>query len=108
MSDGLIWGLIVGMAVTNIVWRGLPIAALSRLDLPVAVRRWLGYVPVSVMAAIVATQTLTPGGRFMAPLSNPYLLAAVPTAIVYRWTRSFLGATLTGMVSFLAFRYLLG
>ena len=39
---------------------------------------------------------------------NPYLLAAVPTALVYRFTRSFLGAMLAGVASFLAFSYLLG
>jgi branched-subunit amino acid transport protein len=96
------------MAVTNIVIRLLPIAAISRLELPEVVRRWLGFVPVSVMAAIVATQVLRPGGNWALTLDNPYLLAAVPTAFVFRFTRSFLGATAAGMVSFLALRYLLG
>lgn len=108
MNPTLAWGLIVGMAVTNIVMRATPIAIMSRLELPDGLRRWLGYIPVSVMAAIVATQVLRPGGRFAFTLSNPYLLAALPTAIVYRVTRSFLGATATGILSFLAFRYLLG
>lgn len=108
MSPQLAWGLIIGMAVSNIVIRGIPIALLSHLELPEPVQRWLGYVPVSVMAAIVATQVLRPGGEWMLVPDNPYLLAAVPTAIVYRFTRSFLGATATGMVSFLALRYLLG
>jgi branched-subunit amino acid transport protein len=96
------------MAVTNIVIRLVPIAAISRLELPSVVHRWLGYVPVSVMAAIVATQVLRPGGTWMLSLDNPYLLAAIPTALVYHFTRSFLGATATGMVAFLALRYLLG
>lgn len=104
----LIWGLIIGMAVTNLIMRTVPIEVMSRLDLPDVVRRWLAYVPVSVMAAIVATQILHPDGRFEFSLTNPYLLAAVPTAVVYRFTRSFLGATVAGVVSFLAFRYLLG
>ena len=80
------------MALTNIALRATPIALLSRLRLPPLVERWLGYVPVSVMAAIVATsEMLTPGGRWLALTRNPYLLAAVPTALVYRFTRSFLG-----------------
>jgi branched-subunit amino acid transport protein len=104
----LAWGLVIGMAVTNIVLRGAPLALLSRLELPPTVQRWLGYVPVSVMAAIVATEVLKPGGQLLDPLHNPYLMAAVPTALVYRFTRSFLGATAAGMLSFLALRYLLG
>lgn len=108
MTASLAWGLVIGMALTNIVLRATPIALLSRLRLPSLVQRWLGYVPVSVMAAIVASEVLTPGGHWLGLTRNPYLLAALPTALVYRFTRSFLGATAIGMLSFLAFRYLLG
>jgi branched-subunit amino acid transport protein len=107
MSPALIWGLIAGMAVTNIVIRATPISIMSRLDLPPVVRRWLGYVPVSVMSAIVAVQVLRPAGQLDLSLTNPYLIAAIPTAVVYRFTRSFLGATAAGMITFLALRYLL-
>jgi branched-subunit amino acid transport protein len=108
MSSTMIWGLIAGMALTNIAIRATPLSLTSRLHLPETVRRWLAYVPVSVMASIVAVQVLRPDGRLSLSLTNPYLLAAVPTAVVYRFTRSFLGAVLTGVVAFLAFRYLLG
>ena len=107
MSATLIWGLIAGMAITNFIVRSVPISVMSRLDLPAPVRRWLGYVPVSVMAAIVAVQVLRPDGRLQVTLTNPYLLAALPTALVYKFTRSFLGATVAGVLAFLAFRYLL-
>jgi branched-subunit amino acid transport protein len=107
MSPNVIWGLIAGMAVTNFAIRATPISIMSRLDLPAPVRRWLGYVPVSVMAAIVAVQVFRPSGYFDFALTNPYLLAAVPTALVYRFTRSFLGATAAGILTFLALRYLL-
>lgn len=108
MTPQLAWGLVIGMAVSNILIRGVPIALLSRLQLPEGIQRWLGYVPVSVMAAIVATQLLRPDGRWLLSPDNPYLLAAVPTAVVYHFSKSFLGATAAGMLSFLALRYLLG
>jgi branched-subunit amino acid transport protein len=107
MSPTLAWGLIIGMAVTNIVIRATPISIMSHLELPDGVRRWLGYVPVSVMAAIVAVQVFHPSDRFDFSLTNHYLLAAIPTAIVYRFTRSFLGATAAGILTFLALRFLL-
>lgn len=103
-----VWAVIAGMAVTNLVLRLAPIAVLSRVRIPRAVERWLSYIPVSVMAALVATEVLRPGGAWPAPWANPYLLAAVPTAFVYRRTRSLFGATVVGVVAFLAFRYLLG
>lgn len=108
MSPTLAWGLIIGMAVTNTIIRLLPIAAISRVDLPEPVYRWLGYIPVTVMAAIVATQVLRPQGQWMLSPDNPYLLASVPTAVVYYFTRSFFGAIVAGIASFLALGYLLG
>jgi branched-subunit amino acid transport protein len=103
-----IWAVIGGMAVTNFVLRLTPIAVLSRLRIPRPVERWLSYVPVSVMAAIVATEVVRPGGVWLTPWSNAYLLAAVPTAFVYHRTRSLFGATVVGVLAFLALRYLLG
>jgi branched-subunit amino acid transport protein len=108
MSPALAWGLVIGMAATNMVIRLVPIGVLSHLELPPVVHRWLGYVPVSVMAAIVATQILRPDGHWMLRPDNPSLLASVPTALVFHFTRSFLGATAAGILSFLALRYLLG
>lgn len=108
MSAALVWGVVAGMALTNFAFRAAPIAALSRFRLPEVVERWLGFVPVSVMAAIVASSVIRPGGVWLSPVHNPYLLAAVPTALVYRFTRSFLGATVVGVLAFLALRYLLG
>ncbi len=108
MNPTLVWGAIAGMAVTNIVLRFVPIAALSRVRLPRRLEQWLSYVPVCVMSGIVTSAVLRPGGTWLPPLDNPYLLAAVPTALTYRFTRSLLGSTVVGVSAFLAFRYLLG
>lgn len=103
-----IWLVIAGMAATNFLLRSTPLTLISKIRLPEPVHRWLGYVPVSVMASLVATETVRPGGTWILTFKNPYLLAAAPTALVFVKTRSFLGATLVGMASFLAFRALLG
>lgn len=103
-----IWIVIAGMAATNFLLRFTPMALVSKSRVPEPVQRWLSYVPVSVMASLVATEVLRPQGTWLITLRNPYLLAAAPTALVFVKTRSFLGATLAGMASFLAFRALLG
>jgi branched-subunit amino acid transport protein len=103
-----IWSAIAGMAACTFALRLLPIAALSRMRIPPLVERWLSFVPVSVMAALVTGEVLRPGGAWISPVKNPYLLAAIPTALVYRLTRSLLGATIAGILAFLAFRALLG
>lgn len=108
MSDSVVWGVIVGMAVLNFLIRFLPIAAVSRVELPTPVMRWLEFIPVSVMGALVANTVVRPGGGFIVPWSNPWLIACAVTALAYRVTRSFLGATVIGMVSFVIVRAVLG
>ena len=107
VSQGLIWGVIIGMGATNFAVRFIPIAVLSRLRLPRPIMRWLSFVPVSVMGALVAGEVLRPGGTWSNPLTGPSLYAAVITAITFHFSRSFLGATVAGMASFVALQHLL-
>ena len=108
MSDATIWAVIVGMAVLNFAIRFMPIAIVSRMELPKPVMRWLQFIPVAMMGSLVANTVVRPGGTFLAPWENPWLLATGVTAVAYRFTRSFLGATVVGMASFVLFRALLG
>lgn len=108
MNSGYIWAVIIGMAVSNYVLRFVPIAVVSRLRLPQPVMRWLSFIPVSVMAALVIGEILRPSGQWLDPLHNPFLMAAIPTALVYYRWRSFLGTTVVGILFFLVFRALVG
>lgn len=108
MSDTAIWTVVVGMAALNFAIRFLPIAVISRVELPRPVMRWLQFIPVSVMGALVANTVVRPGGQFVRPWDNPWLIATAVTALAYSLTRSFLGATVIGMASFVVIRALLG
>lgn len=108
MSATYVWAVIGLMALANFAVRFPPIAIVSRLRLPDPVVRWLSYVPAAVMGSLVAGELLRPGGEYLLTLRNPYLLAAVPTALIYHRTRSFLGATVAGMLIFVGIRALLG
>ena len=107
LGPSYIWAVIVGMAILNFLVRFPPIAIVSRLDLPRPVMRWLAFVPVSVMGALVAGEVLRPGGAWTNPLTSPSLYAAVVTALVFRFSRSFLGATVAGMASFVLLQRLI-
>ncbi len=107
-SPALIWGLVIGMAAINFAERFVPIALVSRMNLPRPVLRWLSYVPISVMGSLFATQVLMPGGELVPPWSSPWFWAAVLTGAVYYKTRSFLGATLAGMAGFVVLSRFLG
>jgi branched-subunit amino acid transport protein len=107
MTPDYVWAVIVAlMAVSNFAVRYPPIALVSRLELPEPLLRWLGFVPAAVMGALVAGEVLRPGGEYLITPVSPYILAAVPTALIYHYTRSFLGATLSGMVLFVIARAL--
>jgi len=107
MSDELIWAVILGMALANFAVRFVPIAIVSRTRIPRPIMRWLSYIPVAVMGSLVAGQVILPDREVIAPWGNPYLLAAVPTAIIYYKSRSFLGSVLAGIVAFVVLRAVL-
>jgi branched-subunit amino acid transport protein len=100
LSTSVIWGVVLGMAVLNFAVRFLPMAVVSRLQLPDPVMRWLSFIPISVMGALVAGQVLRPNDQWVNPFTGASLYAAILTALVFKWTRSFLGASLAGMVSY--------
>lgn len=107
ISQTTIWTVIVGMAVLNFAVRFPPIAIVSRVKLPAPIERWLSFVPISVMGALVANEVLRPNHAWGNPLTGPHLYAAIVTALVFRFTRSFLGATVAGMASFVALQHAL-
>lgn len=100
--------LIVAMAVINFALRFTPMAVLSRLQLPRPLMRWLSFIPISVMGALVATEVLRPGNEWQPVFANAGLYAAAITMLTFRISRSFLGATLAGMVSFVIIGAVIG
>jgi branched-subunit amino acid transport protein len=108
MSESYIWAVVIGMAAANFIVRFPPIAVLSRIELPGWLRRWLSFIPVSVMATLVIGAVTRPDGVWLPPADNPYLGASVATGAFYWRFRSFVGATVAGVLFFLALRAVLG
>ena len=108
MSAAYVWSIIASMAVANFVVRFVPIALLSRVELPDWLRRWLSFIPVSVMATLVVGEVARPEGTWMVPWQNPYLWAAILTGFTHWRFRSLLGSTLAGIAFFLVFTAVLG
>lgn len=100
--------LIVAMGAINFALRFTPMAVLSRRELPRPLMRWLSFIPISVMGALVATEVLRPANEWQPVLTNAGLYAAAITMLTFRLSRSFLGATLAGMISFVIIGALIG
>ncbi|MCL2680274.1 MAG: AzlD domain-containing protein [Coriobacteriia bacterium] len=113
-SSAAIWGLIFGMCLLNFGLRFLPLAVLTRLAIPRPLMRWLSYMPIAVMGALVATEVMIPAlnAAFAVETSetqnlattalylNPGIYGALSAMLTYYFTKSFIGGTLAGVVVF--------
>ncbi len=99
--------LIAGMALVTFGPRVFPLLFLHRRTLPEPVLRWLSFIPVAILAALLAPSLVVVGGRFELSWRNLYLLAAAPTFLVAAFHRRNLFLTaLVGMVSLVLLRRL--
>jgi branched-subunit amino acid transport protein len=90
--------LIFLMALVTFVPRFIPIIFLSRRNLPIPVTRWLSYVPVAVLAALLSPSLLVPDGRLnVAYNTNPAFWVAIPVFAIAYFTRNLFATVLTGM-----------
>lgn len=107
---GLNWNIlliIVGSAVVTFIPRVLPLMVLSRFDLPEWSKRWLHYVPVSVMAALAGQEVFMQDGELSVFTHPADPLAAVITCLVAVKTRSLMSAVVAGIGSIMLLRWLL-
>jgi len=81
--------LVLACAAVTALPRVLPLLVLSRLELPQWLLDWLRYVPVAVLAALLALET------FSAGIAG--LLAVVVALAVAAATRSLLGTVAAGL-----------
>jgi branched-subunit amino acid transport protein len=90
-------GLVLACALVTAVPRVLPLVVLSRLQLPAWLLDWLRYVPIAILAALLALEVFFPGGVRNFALSNPALPGVVAALAVAALTRSILGAVAAGI-----------
>lgn len=96
LSEGFLW-LLVGVSIVTLIPRVLPMILVSRFGMPNWLNRFLRYVPIAVMTALLAQAVLTEDDSFISIMDNVNLLALIPTLIAAIWTRSLLVTVLTGI-----------
>jgi len=120
LSPFAIYALIIGCFAVNFAMRFVPLAVMSRINIPDPVMRWLSYMPVAVMGALITVEVILPAldAAFQAgalsegaeateetiahiPLFfNPGIFGALASMLVFYKTRSFIGATIAGIAVF--------
>ena len=90
------WLVFAGMTAVTFFTRYVGIAAAGR-KLPEWFRRWLRYVPVAVLAALIAPDALMPQGQFTFDIST----VALSVGLVVAWrTRNVFWTIAAGMAAF--------
>ena len=107
MDQQTIFLTILGMMAVTYAPRALPVLALARSTLPETVIRWLGFIPVAVLSAMLVPSLVMTERGLDFSAENIFLWAALPTFAVCWRTGSFVGAVVTGMGCVALGRYLL-
>ncbi|MBN2047089.1 MAG: AzlD domain-containing protein [Anaerolineaceae bacterium] len=89
---------ILGMSAVTAVPRVLPLVALSSVKLPDFLTRWLSYVPIAVLAAMLFPAILMPEGEFALNPQNEYLWVSLPCALLAWKTKNLYAPVLLGVV----------
>lgn len=97
-SEALI--LIIGMAVVTFIPRFFPLLLLSKKEISPSFSRWMSFIPVSIFAALVASDIFFWEGSFsLQPVKNIKLLPSILVLIVAYKTKSLLWSMVTGVFS---------
>ncbi|MDT8976428.1 AzlD domain-containing protein [Paenibacillus sp. chi10] len=98
--------IILGTAFVTFIPRVVPLMVLSRFELPGWAMRWLNYVPISVIAALIGQEIFIHDGKLTSLTNNIEFFAAIPTFLIAIKTRSLLGTVLGGIISIIILRLL--
>ncbi|MCG7406651.1 AzlD domain-containing protein [Paenibacillus sp. ACRRX] len=98
--------IILGAAFVTFIPRVVPLMVLSRFELPKWAMRWLNFVPISVIAALIGQEIFTHDGKITSLTTNLEFFAAIPTFYIAVKTRSLLGTVLGGIISIIVLRLL--
>lgn len=91
--------LIFLMSLVTFIPRVLPILALSRRKLPELAEAWLSYVPVAVLAALLAPSLFAPTGVVDLSFNvNPAFWVSLPVFVIAAFTRNLFITVLSGMI----------
>lgn len=100
LSPVTVWLVVAGVAVGNYALRSSFLLAVDRFgELPPAARRVLPFVPVAVLAALLAPDLFVVEGAFAVGLDNPRLVAGAVAFLVAWYTESILATVGVGMVA---------
>ena len=89
--------IIMGMALVTYFTRIGALALFRFTGVPTWLNRWLKYVPVAILTALIIPSLLLPKGYLDISLNNHYLIAGIAAACVAYRSRNIIATLGIGM-----------
>lgn len=105
MDNALLLAVFLSSLAT-ILLKTMPITFLKGDTLPLLFKRWLDYVPVAVMAALVGPDIFIYDGRLDLSLDNLFLLVSLPTLLAAIISKNYFVTIAVGIGLVILARYL--
>lgn len=90
--------LMLGCAAVTWVPRVIPFILVRNIELPDVVLRWLGYIPVCILSALVLESLFHAEGSIVT-IDWLNLAAFVPALFVAIWTKSLSKTVIVGVIT---------
>ncbi|MED4861824.1 AzlD domain-containing protein [Bacillus atrophaeus] len=97
MSLPMLW-LILGCAIVTVIPRIVPFIFVRSVQLPEVVLKWLSYIPICILTALV-TENMLIETENAVELDWTVLLAMLPTLLTALWTKSLSATVIIGVIS---------
>ncbi|MDD2402185.1 MAG: AzlD domain-containing protein [Clostridia bacterium] len=106
--DSKVFAIIIGMMLVTYIPRMLPLVVLSKMNIPPLVLNWLKYIPIAVLASLLAPEIFMNETGLDISLNNQMLLAAIPAFIVASLTKNLFYTVFSGMGAIIIISRFLG
>ncbi|MBZ4646944.1 MAG: hypothetical protein PWR27_1077 [Petroclostridium sp.] len=90
---------IIGMSLVTYIPRMLPLVILSKFEMHPLFLKWLKYIPVAVLSALLVPGILLSDKNLAVSLDNKNFLASIPCFLVAAKTKNLFFTVLAGIVS---------
>lgn len=98
--------IILGMSIVTYLPRVLPIIVLSKTKIPEWFMRWLKYIPIAVLSALLVPEIMISENAVNLSLENKNLLAAIPCFLIAYKTKNLFITVITGIIAMLVMNLL--
>ncbi|PYI54878.1 AzlD domain-containing protein [Paenibacillus flagellatus] len=100
-------GLIAGCAFVTLLPRVLPFLLVRTVRLPPFVLKWLSYIPVCILTALVVESALLESGQGTVAIDWTVVVVLIPTFLTAIRTKSLSATVVVGAIGMAAARMLL-